>query len=38
MDEGSQIQQESDALEVPVVTSHTSHSDRDDGKTQKSRG
>ena len=35
MDEGSQIQQESDVSEVPIVTPHTSpgHSGRDDGKT-----
>ena len=40
MDEGRQIQQESDVAEVPVVTPHTSpsHSGRDDEKTEKSRG
>ena len=40
MDECSQIQQESDLSEVPVVTPHTSlgHSDRDDWKTKKSQG
>ena len=40
MDESSQIQQESDVSEVPVVTPHTSpgHSGRDDGKTEKSWG
>ena len=38
MDEDSQIQQESDVPEVPIVTPHTSlgHSGRDDGKTEKS--
>ena len=40
MDEFSQIQQESDVSEVPVVTPHKSpgHSDRDDWKTEKSQG
>ena len=40
MDEGSQIQQESDVPELPVVTPHISlgHSGRDDGKTEKSGG
>ena len=40
MDECSQIQQERDLSEVPVVTPHTSlgHSDRDDWKTEKSQG
>ena len=40
MDESSQIQQESDVSEVPVITTHTSpgHSGIDDGKTEKSRG
>ena len=40
MDEGSQIQQESDALKVPVVRPLTSpgHNGRDDGKTEKSWG
>ena len=35
MDEGSQIQQESDVLKVPVVRPLTSpdHNGRDDGKT-----
>ena len=38
MKESSRIQQESDVLEVPVVTPHPSpgHCGRDDGKTEKS--
>ena len=40
MIESSRIQQESDFLEVPVVTLHPSpgHCGRDDGKTEKSWG
>ena len=40
IDEGSEIQLQSDVPEVSAVTVHTSpsHSGRDDGKTEKSRG
>ena len=40
MDEDSQIQKESDVLEIPSVTPCTSprHSGRNKGKTEKDRG